>query len=121
MQLKIKPNMIIQEMQKDSQFKLENERQMKHRPRIHTLTNSDLDKIPFQSIETELPRVPHHQILAESENPRNLRLDSRINPRKSIILDISILDANGGSPAHNTSANLYASNRVTNYLNLEEE
>jgi hypothetical protein len=105
--------MIIQEMQRDSQFKLESEQKVKHRPRIHTLTESDLDKIPIQSMESELPKVPpQYQILAESKHPRNFRLDSRINPRKSIILDISILDAQGfPTPAHHTSTQLYTSNK----------
>ena len=129
MQLKIKPSVIIQEMQKDKRFmKLtENNRDyeeakplLSSQRRQRTITEHDLERITRQSVDSErfkgnssrITSTKARMILAESklETQRNLILDSSINPRKSILLDISILDKSQGGPktvTNKTSNNLY--------------
>jgi hypothetical protein len=111
MQLKIKPSMIIQEMQNDKDFMKStrhdpNTLDGENRLRKRTITDKDFKKITHKSVDTDNinPRTVKRKhgkadmIMAEGrvETPPNLRLDSRINPRKSIVLDISIMDQKQG-------------------------
>jgi len=127
LQLKIKPDMIIQEMKNDPEFMQISQNDLNQsganepsRKRKHTMTDYDLDRITHQSMDADVfkgdmsrQRVKNTGlILAESleHMPRDLRLDSRINPRKSIVLDISIMDKNqGGSQTvqNRSSHNVY--------------
>lgn len=134
MQLKIKPSVIIQEMQKDKKFmKLteggnedeEAKPLLSSQRRQRTVTEHDLDRITRQSIDSErfkgnssrITSTKARMILAESKlgTPRNLRLDSSINPRKSIVLDISIMDKSNGGPktvTNKASHILYENSKV---------
>jgi hypothetical protein len=99
--------MIIQEMQKDKDFMKStrhdpNAFDGENRLRKRTITDKDFKKINDKSVESDninpsTVKRKHGKadmIMTEGrvETPSNLRLDSRINPRKSIVLDISIMD-----------------------------
>jgi hypothetical protein len=114
MQLKFKPSMIIQEMQRDKNFMRSTQQDINsnfddnNHLRKRTITDKDFEKIAHKSIESEIvnPRTVKKKhgksdlILNEEsiQTLRNLRLDSRINPRKSIVLDISIMDKRQEGP-----------------------
>lgn len=118
--------MIIQEMQRDKNFMRSTQQDLhsnfddSNRLRKRTITDKDFEKITHKSIESEIvnPRTVKKKhgksdlILAEDDvqTPQNLRLDSRINPRKSIILDISIMDKRHEGPKSVKNRNSQALN-----------
>lgn len=142
MQLKIKPDMIIEEMKKDKDFIRSTRRMMpeklvnRNMRRKHTITEQDIDDIlgrsyinnqfincyldsEFDDPEPQKRTHNKYKSIIEENNyntPHHLRLDSRIDPRKSIILDISIIDKNLGNPSksvkNKTSHKIYELKKV---------
>ncbi|CAI2370171.1 unnamed protein product [Moneuplotes crassus] len=124
LQLKIKPNMIIQEMQRDKEFlkstkttALQQKLIRRNITRKKTITDQDHDEVldsEFGDKNAKESSKNKYKSIADERNnsmANNLRLDSGINPRKSIILDISIInrgkDETSKSVKNKTSHKVY--------------
>lgn len=102
--------MIIQEMQRDKEFLKSTRRvvpqqklMQRNVTRKKTITDHDYDEMLGSELgdnnAKESSKNKYKSIADERNNSmaQNLRLDSGINPRKSIILDISIINRGKGS------------------------